>query len=637
MNKIISQYVFASAFLLATSTVSLFWINTAHAQAPSLNLERLDDYSLRLNWENIRTDNAMFNILIDESGAISILVQVDIATTGRAYTFRSRSFIPSLLEVFDRVNVADRLGVSGNAGTDDRVDVQWVNVPSPSLNVERLFDNSIQLTWSNIHTIGALYAIPIIESGARNLVNLSTTAETLNIPTDHTNFARINAADQICVLGSDAEGLTLPGDALCKSVPNELPDPSLTVERLIGNSIRLTWDGIRTSPLIKSYQIFVKTGTTETRIDFALFFDIKTAVIDPDYFAFNQINSADRVGVAGRLNTGSGFADVDKTFQPVPAQKLPSVDFARQDNGDIIISWENIRDTNGRNSIWVTEDGTDTSIAPNVISGSPYSVPTGSTHYDRISNAQRVGVSDFGANVDAVTFANILSADADLASLTISEDALTPTFAADTLGYTVSVDNDVASVTLTPTTADDDASVTVAGTMVTSGAAPAPITLAVGETAIAIIVTAEDTSVTKTYTITVTRAIGISNLDGESGVSINDAKFLYYAHALGPALNDSNQATVLGPLTSAGDGELGGLLTAAKGLLIDLNGDGESNAEDAAVLYYSFALEASLGNGTDTKPGIEEIKEAILGPLAGTNDMNAINTMLQEAHRARGL
>ena len=137
-------------------------------------------------------------------------------------------------------------------------------------------------------------------------------------------------------------------------------------------------------------------------------------------------------------------------------------------------------------------------------------------------------------------------------------------------------------------------------------------------------------------TVSTTVLIYIANLDGESGVSIKDAKFLYYAYTFEPELNDSNvRIEVLGPLTSAGNNELGDLLTTAKGLSVDLNLDGTTNAEDAAVLYYSFALEGSLGDGTPGS-GIREIKEAILGPLAGTNnDMAAIDAMLQRAYGVR--
>ena len=101
--------------------------------------------------------------------------------------------------------------------------------------------------------------------------------------------------------------------------------------------------------------------------------------------------------------------------------------------------------------------------------------------------------------------APVLSADADLSSLTISEGTL-PTFAAATTSYAVDVDNDVPSVTLTPTTADTAASVTVDGATVTSTEASNPIDLAPGVAKdIRVVVTAED-GTEKPYTIIVTRA-----------------------------------------------------------------------------------------------------------------------------------
>ena len=125
----------------------------------------------------------------------------------------------------------------------------------------------------------------------------------------------------------------------------------------------------------------------------------------------------------------------------------------------------------------------------------------------------------------------------------------------------------------------------------------------------------------------------IADLDGDkSSVSINDAKFLYYIHALNLVPeNDADLVRILGPLTSVDNSKLGNLLTTAQGLLTDLTGNGATDVQDAAVLYYSFALEGSLGDGR-SKPGIEEIKEIILGPLAITNDIPAIDAMLQRVY-----
>ena len=131
-----------------------------------------------------------------------------------------------------------------------------------------------------------------------------------------------------------------------------------------------------------------------------------------------------------------------------------------------------------------------------------------------------------------------------------------------------------------------------------------------------------------------TVSLFLSSLDGSGAdVSLTDAKFFYYVHALGSELDGvDGRATVLGPLTtSTGDEALLRLLTSARALPIDLNGDGNIDIEDAVVLYYSFALEGSLGDG-DSRPGIRAIKDVLLGPLAGGRD---IDEMLQHVHRLR--
>jgi len=72
--------------------------------------------------------------------------------------------------------------------------------------------------------------------------------------------------------------------------------------------------------------------------------------------------------------------------------------------------------------------------------------------------------------------------------------------------YTASVANAISSVTITPTTADPTATVKVNGATVTSGSPSAAIALSVGANVITTIVTAQDGTTTKSYTITITRA-----------------------------------------------------------------------------------------------------------------------------------
>ncbi len=106
----------------------------------------------------------------------------------------------------------------------------------------------------------------------------------------------------------------------------------------------------------------------------------------------------------------------------------------------------------------------------------------------------------------SVTVIYVPHTNANLSNLVLSTGALTPAFAANTTTYTQSVGNEVSSLTVTPTVADATATVKVNGSTVASGSASSPIALAVGENVITTIVTAEDGTTTKTYTVTVTRA-----------------------------------------------------------------------------------------------------------------------------------
>jgi hypothetical protein len=101
-----------------------------------------------------------------------------------------------------------------------------------------------------------------------------------------------------------------------------------------------------------------------------------------------------------------------------------------------------------------------------------------------------------------------LSNDATLSALTISGGALNPSFNSNTLSYKDFVVNEVSSVTVTPTRNESHATITVNGTLVTSGTASNLINLNVGSNIIIIVVTAQDSTTVKIYTINVIREIG---------------------------------------------------------------------------------------------------------------------------------
>ena len=97
------------------------------------------------------------------------------------------------------------------------------------------------------------------------------------------------------------------------------------------------------------------------------------------------------------------------------------------------------------------------------------------------------------------------SGDANLASLAMTPDPFGElSFSAGTTSYTVNVPNSVESVAVTATSSDGQASVVITANDAEVGQG-ADILLAVGDTEVQIVVTAEDQT-TKTYTLTITRA-----------------------------------------------------------------------------------------------------------------------------------
>jgi len=115
----------------------------------------------------------------------------------------------------------------------------------------------------------------------------------------------------------------------------------------------------------------------------------------------------------------------------------------------------------------------------------------------------------------------VLSNNADLSGITLSSGTLNPAFIPATTSYAATVTNNTASITLTPAAADPGATITINGLAVTSGQASAPIALTVGLNTLTAVVTAADGTTTKTYTVTVSRALStdasLSNLAISNG------------------------------------------------------------------------------------------------------------------------
>lgn len=144
-----------------------------------------------------------------------------------------------------------------------------------------------------------------------------------------------------------------------------------------------------------------------------------------------------------------------------------------------------------------------------------------------VANAVRVYITQ-GDRRTGSTLASILnfvamgypvSSNANLSGLIMSNGTLSPSFSPSITAYTATVPYSISTTTLTPTAQDPDATITVNGQVVVSGAASNPINLNVGSNPVTVTVKSPDTTVTKTYTVTITRQgnVNLSNLTLSSG------------------------------------------------------------------------------------------------------------------------
>ncbi len=118
-----------------------------------------------------------------------------------------------------------------------------------------------------------------------------------------------------------------------------------------------------------------------------------------------------------------------------------------------------------------------------------------------------------------------LNSNATLAALTVSPGSLSPAFAPATTAYNVAVGQDISSVNITATLADDNATLNIGGAAATSGVARAVNLGAAGtSTPVAIVVAAADGTTEKTYRVTVNRA---------GTTTSNIPKYIFYENSGG--------------------------------------------------------------------------------------------------------
>ncbi|MDL2239659.1 cadherin-like beta sandwich domain-containing protein, partial [Bacteroidales bacterium OttesenSCG-928-L14] len=235
----------------------------------------------------------------------------------------------------------------------------------------------------------------------------------------------------------------------------------------------------------------------------------------------------------------------------------------------------------------ITIEGTPRNPAATVSGNGTFPLNVGPNNFDIVVTAEN-GIT---TKTYTIVVTREFSDDANLLSLTASPGTLTPAFNAETTNYTVTVESTVSDITITGTTNHAGATVSGNGTL--------PLTL--GENTFDIVVTAEDGTTTKTYTVVVTR--GLSNNANLSSLTVSQG-------SLNPIFNsETTNYTVsveesLSEITIEGTPKSSGATVSGNGtftLELDLQSfDIVVTAEDGTTTKtYTVVVKRGLSNDAD--------------------------------------
>ncbi|WP_080834903.1 cadherin-like beta sandwich domain-containing protein [Cohnella massiliensis] len=244
----------------------------------------------------------------------------------------------------------------------------------------------------------------------------------------------------------------------------------------------------------------------------------------------------------------------------------------------------------------------------------PLSVGSGNTIEIEVTAEDGTSAKTY---IVAVTRAGPPGSDADLSGLTLSSGTLTPNFEPGRTSYSASVGHLVDRITVTPTVSDTKATVTVNGVAAASGEPSEDIPLSAGSgNTIAIEVTAEDGTSTRTYTVEVTRAVPPSSDADLSGLALSSGTLspdfepdttIYFASVshlvdritVTPTVSDTKAtATVNGKAAASGEPSEDIPLSVGSGNTIAI----EVRAEDgASTKTYIVAVTRAGPPGSDAE------------------------------------
>ena len=259
------------------------------------------------------------------------------------------------------------------------------------------------------------------------------------------------------------------------------------------------------------------------------------------------------------------------------------------------------------------------------VNGMPTASGTESSPITLNSDTTAIAVTVTAANGTTkktyrVVITRLPSNNAQLTSLALNPSStLTKVSGPDYVDYTTTVPNSTGSVTVTATTAEPGATLTVNGVSATSGTASSPVTLNADTTTIAVTVTAAEGVTKKNYVILVTRAIGpiaaIMQYQQQESPITNSAIVVH--QNVSPNGDGNSDALVIEGIAAHPDNKLqimsrsGTLVYEAKGYdnaTKSFDGHSSTNGKLQQPGTYFYSLEYKDGNEVKHKTGFIMLK-----------------------------
>jgi hypothetical protein len=247
-------------------------------------------------------------------------------------------------------------------------------------------------------------------------------------------------------------------------------------------------------------------GATYTKLSKTLLWESSSNMDNVESMCFGRDVNGFRTLVLASDNNfnGAQITQFHVLTTDIPAVTRRSLDTSSTGSGSVTAS----------PSVAWYPDGSEVSLTAAPATSHTFANWTGSV----TGSSNPVGLT---MDADKSVTANFLSTVATLSNLALSSGSLSPAFASSTTNYTAVVANAVNALTVTPALTESAASVKVNGVAVASGSASGSIPLSVGSNTLTVLVTAQDGTTTKTYTVTVTRRLNydywaVANAGGQA-------------------------------------------------------------------------------------------------------------------------